>query len=499
MRTYLVASAALAAALSGCGLVTESSVGKADPAADAQQPWEQPVRKATCGPTDRVEPALQGQVPAPIRAQGFHGNNCNLELVGQWQGDGAGWQHAWFEDCAYYGTTVREGRANPGTVVIDASQRSNPHPTAYLTEKPMLDPWESLKVNEQRQLLGADDGNDGGGGNLVSIYDISGDCRQPVLLASAPMGEDTSGHEGNWMVDGNTYWSANGTYNAMDTSDPRKPEYIMSWTPPAGTHGLAFSKDGMRGFFTTNSITPVVPGTEPTNGFVIADTSDIQLRKPDPEIRVISRVAWVDGSTGQHPIPVKIGGKPYVIYVDELGSEFAGADGPMAASCAQGLPPWGMPRMFDISDEANPKLVAKFMLETNDPANCPLVMPDVVGQVIFSYDSHYCSVDDDEDATAMACGFFNSGIRVFDIRNPYFPREIAYFNPPAQLAKQGKLPGSQHDSFYLTHTGGVLDADWCSSQSRFVPDRGELWVTCQDNGFMILKFTNGTWPFKEGA
>jgi hypothetical protein len=154
--------------------------------------------------------------------------------------------------------------------------------------------------------------------------------------------------------------------------------------------------------------------------------------------------------------------------------------------------------MFDISDEANPKLVAKFMLETNDPANCPLVAPDVIGQVIFSYDSHYCSVDDTEDATALACGFFNSGVRVFDIREPYFPREIAYFNPPAQIKKQQQLPGSHHDSFSGA-TGGVINTDWCSAQVRFDKARGELWTTCQDNGFMILKFTNGTWPFKEGA
>ena len=37
----------------------------------------------------------------------------------------------------------------------------------------MLDPWESLKVNERRQLLGADNGQNGGGGPEIDIYDIS--------------------------------------------------------------------------------------------------------------------------------------------------------------------------------------------------------------------------------------------------------------------------------------------------------------------------------------
>jgi hypothetical protein len=502
----IVALLGAALLLTGCGLVGNSSGGKVTTTAagSVEQPWLQPVRKAICGPLDRPEPALQGQVPASVRASGgTPGYNCNLELVGQWQGDGAGWQHAWFEDCAYYGTTVRTGREHPGVVVIDATNRSNPHPSTvheapdpgYLQTTPMLDPWESLKVNDRRQMLAAVDGADGGGGNLIDIYDLSGDCRNQKLLASTPI-EDTSGHEGNWMQDGNTYWGANGTYNAIDTSDPRNPQFILSWTPPGGTHGLACNDDGSRCYFTTVGLGGALG--MPGNGFAIVDTSDVQLRKPNPEVRLISNPNWPDGSAGQHPIPVKIGGKPYVIYVDELGSAFAGANGPAGASCAQDLAPWGMPRIYDISDEANPKLVAKLFLETNDPANCPVVLPDVLGQVIFSYDSHYCSVDDPANATALACGFFNSGVRVFDIRNPYFQREIAYFNPRAQIEKTRELPGSHHDSA-LGASGGLLNADWCSAAARFVPERGELWTTCQDNGFMIFRFTNGTWPFASGT
>ena len=41
------------------------------------------VPKARCGPHDRPETGLQGQVPAALRAAGFKGFNCNLELIGQ--------------------------------------------------------------------------------------------------------------------------------------------------------------------------------------------------------------------------------------------------------------------------------------------------------------------------------------------------------------------------------------------------------------------------------
>src|ERR1700739_1632561 len=55
------------------------------------------VPKAKCGPNDHPETALQGQVPAALRAAGFKGFNCNLELLGQVRGDGANWQTTQFK------------------------------------------------------------------------------------------------------------------------------------------------------------------------------------------------------------------------------------------------------------------------------------------------------------------------------------------------------------------------------------------------------------------
>src|SRR3989441_5392226 len=54
------------------------------------------VPKAVCGPNDHPETALQGQVPAAMRAAGFKGFNCNLELLGQSRGNGANWQTTQF-------------------------------------------------------------------------------------------------------------------------------------------------------------------------------------------------------------------------------------------------------------------------------------------------------------------------------------------------------------------------------------------------------------------
>src|SRR4051794_8922956 len=83
----LVTAGALVASsmmLWGCG-------GGGDNPADAAVPLT--VTKATCGPNDKPETALQGQVPAAMRASGFQGFSCNLQLIGQYKGEGASWQH----------------------------------------------------------------------------------------------------------------------------------------------------------------------------------------------------------------------------------------------------------------------------------------------------------------------------------------------------------------------------------------------------------------------
>jgi hypothetical protein len=468
-------------------------------------------------------------VPAPLRAAGFTGFNCNLELISQEKGDGANWQTTQFRDgnarvCAYHGTASPTrslpGR-NPATFgvpVIDITNPSAPTTTGHLQTISMLDPWESLKVNERRQLLAADNAQNGGfgaGGPEVDIYDVSRDCRFPQLLASVAVGKaDGStgvpipvfGHEGAWAPDGLTYYGGDiastptGQYTAIDVTDPTRPSLITTWktgVQGGNVHGFSISNDGKRGYFVslgaigTFGGAPVDVSAPATNGLLIYDLSEIQARKPNPKVTEVGRLLWKDGSVAQHTIPVKIGGKPFVIFVDEGGSLGASSAAQRQAACAAGLPPFPMARIIDISDETNPKLVSRLMLEVHDPANCAQVLPDLVGLSIFTYGSHYCSVDNRHHATTLACGYFNSGIRVFDIRDPVRPKEIAYFNPAGTTTPS---PGSNHGAQW--RAGGP---DWCSAQVHLDHARGTLWTTCQDNGLLMLKFTNGVWPFPQSA
>jgi hypothetical protein len=513
------------------------------------------VPKAVCSPEDSPETGLQGQVPAALRAAGFQGFNCNLKLIGQSRNDGGNWQSAEFKErrktdakdsdqadgeplhtCGYYGS--QSPRLSPktrdpasyGVPVIDLTDPRNPTRTGFLQTTSMLDPWESLRVNERRQLLVADNGRDGAfrtvtdGGPEVDVYDLSQDCRAPQLLASAAIGTGTDGgtlapatpkgHEGAFAPDGLTYYIGdvfNRTYHAVDLTDPTKPKHIASFDMKTltherpdvagnlslGAHGLSVSDDGNRLYVTSGAAgTPLAdlgnPDAPGSNGFVILDTSEVQARLSNPQIKVVSRFLFKDGSAAQHTIPVHIRGRPYVIHVDEGGSNGL-SYAAWAATCAAGFTPFPMARIVDIGDETKPKLASKLILEMNDPAKCANVLPDLVGLSVFTYGTHYCSVDNRHNATTLACGMFNSGIRIFDIRDPRRPKEIAYFNPAGVTTPS---PGSNHQTVTGFKPG---QPDWCSAQVHLDAEHGTVWTTCQDNGLLMLRFEHGVWPFEDST
>ena len=455
------------------------------------------VPKAICGPNDRVETGLQGQTTLAERLSGDSelGYNCNLELVGQSQGEGSKWQMASFEDCAYYGQDNNFNNPltqHPGVVVLDASDPRNPLVTEYLTSRAMQDPHESLKVNEKRKLLGATKGPGFGptapADRQFAFYDVQSDCTQPKLLSEVDV-PGHSGHAGDFAPDGMTYWgTGGGGITAMDISDPSNPRLIGRFLHR--THDISISEDGTRAYLAQQG--NFVPfGAPGPNGLVILDVSDIQFRRPNPQPRVISTLFWQDGGVAQQAFPVTYRGRPHLIFTDETGAGPATpASAAKAEACRLGLPPFGFARIIDISNETKPKIIARLMLEVHDPANCGRVLndfvPDIADLDFYGYSSHYCTVDKAENPKMLACAYLGAGLRVFDIRDPYHPREIAYYKPPAR--RTAYLPGS---ALWADYGGRDRTTDRVQTKFRFRKHKGEthLWFVGQDNGFQIVRFT----------
>ncbi|PUE34405.1 hypothetical protein B9Z52_05730 [Limnohabitans sp. Jir72] len=445
------------------------------------------VTRAQCGPGSRPETGLQGQVSLADRQSGrsAQGYQCNMALVGQYQGVGSDWVSASNGRCAYMPTswhgTTGGTHAQSGIQVIDFSDPAKPRYVRTLaTRAARSGTWESLRISPDGAMLAAVSGGATIDFNKFDLYDIR-DCTNPKLLNKQLLNPNESslvlniGHEGEWSPDSKTYWTTgfiSGTVSAIDVSNPARPVTIYhGWAGAPVVHGMSFSPDGRRLYMTTDGIA----------GLLVLDVSAIQDRKLNKQITPVSSLFWKDGFIGQRPHPVMYGTRPYLIYTDESRS--------------------GGVRLIDIADDRNPKVVTHIRLSIQLPEHKVTRTKELAKTGGFGYESHYCTPDKDKDPSLLACTFFQSGVRVFDIADPQKPREVAYFNPPAQTGKNAMLVGSAHnlpvEQPLLSDVDvGLLDmsqalgkanftADFCTSIPRWKGD--QIWVSCTDNGFMVLQ------------
>ena len=316
----------------------------------------------------------------------------------------------------------------------------------------MLSPHESLIVSKRRGLLVAVLGSPATYPGLVDIYDISGDCRHPVLRSSTPMG--VLGHESGIAPDGRTFYSASPgseTLVALDISNPALP--VPLWLGDYDSHGLTIGPGGTRAY---------VAGTG--SGLIILDTSEVQDRVVNPTVTEVARLTWASMSIPQNAIPVKIDGHPYVVEIDEFGT----------------LSEVGAGRIIDIAKERKPRVVSNLRLEVHQPENFDAEAADpAAGFPLQGYAGHYCNVPRRIDPGIVACSMILSGLRVFDIRDPRHPREIAYYNAPIGPRVTPGFPAS----------------NWAMSSPSFAPKRGEIWYSDGFQGFFAVRLTNGVWPF----
>jgi hypothetical protein len=440
-------------------------------AAEARSP-------AACGPNDRTEPALQGQVPIDVRKSGAAepGYWCNLELVGGYRSLAFA-NFETYKNCAYYTDNVGGIFAEGGGVVLDLSDPRHPVKTAYLTARAMGNAGESLRIHRARGLLVADHYSVLGVDprpiqRSLAVYDVSKDCAHPKLLADVQM-PSAVGHEGCFDPDGMVYYMGSvATITPIDLSDPTHPRQLSDpW--PLSIHGCSISDDGKRGYF-----------ADLLNGkMLVVDTSQAHARMQGAKPHVISKYATPDSQFQQATYPLDYNGHPYVVNWSEATIP--------PKVCLPGRSTFAYARILDLADEAHPTEASKIQTEVMKPENCQKVVNDSTGQFqgvdrgdpfyilasgLFLYDTHMCTPDRLHNPTILACAQFGSGLRVFDIRDPHRPSEIAYYNTGT-----------------VTKTEQTLD--WAIARPVIRSDLGEIWWATNLEGFHVAKFRDGVWPF----
>lgn len=461
-----------------------------------------PAAYGDCGPDARPEPGLQGQVPRAEQESGdsADGYRCNLRRAGHHDlgRRGANFQLAWYRDCAYVGIVgnqVFQTEPGPpehpldGVAVLDAGDPARPELVRVVQSAVGRTQHEAIEVNARRGILVVATG--GLQARWIELYDISADCREPVFRgrydASRPLYHGLDVSDDGRTVYATDNYGVSGSLGAemlhvIDIDDLSAPRLLAAWDPteegstPYAIHDLELSADGNRAYLGAqppSSNQGIVVAGPPSNAgepsLVVLDTSDIQARRPDPDLRIVGEVSLPN--FGHAVQRATIGGRPYLFSSGE-------SVGARAENC-----PWAWGHVLDMSDETNPKPVADLRLEVNEPAHC-----EDTGRDGAVYSIHYVGVDDEQDTTRVFYSYYSGGLRVFDVSEPASPREVAYYHPPP--GPDTVFPPGEYE------LGDKHTPAWDSvaSNVRYRPDQGHAWIASIRSGFHVLELTGSARP-----
>lgn len=429
-----------------------------------------PSDDVRCGDLDRPETGLRGDVPLVDQLSGRadEGYNCGLAVVGHDPiGErGSNGNMAWAGDCAYI--------AGDGIAVMDVSDPTAPRHVRTLKTPGSLDTLETLHAveAEDRSILVA--GRYGlffdfqlQDSAPVDVYDVS-ECTDPQLLTTIDVPQSV--HNLTLTADARTMWSTL-PLQAYDLTDPARPEYLGNLENElraSGTIALEYahevwpSEDGTRIYLGGQ-----VPIDERS---YIIDVS----QWPAGPARVVSTMS----GPGHSVRTATVDGRRYLLRSEEsVINQTANSCLPSALT-----PVGGVAEAFltDITDETDPRPAGELGLEINRPRHCPAQLLSGVNA-----SSHYHDVDDPDDTTFAMVSMWNAGLRIFDLRDPASPQEVAYFNPgrfPSPLGNQG----APLDPFLdLASSRTNLDQAW--AHVRYRPDTGHIWLSTRIGGFWVLE------------
>jgi hypothetical protein len=471
-----------------------------------------------CGTDDLPEQGIEGDVPKADQdsRRAEQGYNCGLALVSHLSlgVDGrpnANANMAWAGNCAYIAGSagapvVPETKPSPpagaGVAVVSVSNDGAPTYVATLRSPGALATSETINAvttpSGRSILVVGQYGND-----VVSdpkpmdVYDISDpDCSKFRHIPNPDFPDDptkatyywprnihnlTLSQDGNYVfatiplqaADISGLWDddpATGvkdlgsieaamdgppvaTGPVADLDDNLPPEVRSQTHPQDASHEAWPSPD-------TNTL--YVGGQTPE--FEMLSIVDIgQWRRRDAQGNPLGPPRVISQTSGRgHSVrTATINGKLYMLHSEEgvFGLAYSclpQETGPFAGPAE----PW----LTDISDPPHPAPSSHFGLEINDPANCPQQLDAGENDSV-----HYHDVDDPTDTTFVMASMWNAGIRVFDVRDPSHPTEVAYFNP------------ADVDPTATTQ----LDHAW--GHIRYVADRGQIWFATADGGFWVVR------------
>jgi hypothetical protein len=437
--------------------------GAADPAPAAETPLAvlpPAASQPLCGRGDKPEPGIQGFVPAGQKPA-YH---CGVRRIAQVPRVGSVQGHG---KCAYVRT--RGDRESSTVYVIDVS---NPRRPVEVGSFPVKSASETMRVAVAPDRAVLVSGS--------SVYDI-GDCLNPKLMGEIKwppialgLGPPLGGgggtgilphdlrinHAGTKVYASQGLWEADisnlqdpeswkvidhrcalaveaaGPWQALhryaerigmslcdDQHSERGANYRMgssgvqaSLMWPMLSHGIAVSGDDKRVFI----------GEQAGGAGMAISGGRPKLRVLDMARTPLKLLGETDGA-GHSVDWFRTGDGEYVLHANEGGS---GGIGPAKGGDTCKPHPrahvlgWAFDALIsEVTDPTAPRNVSRLSLAINEPENCELRKTEGNDPWIA-----YHMVDDPMNAHFAAVNFNSAGLRIFDIRRPEAPVEVAYFN-----------------------------------------------------------------------
>jgi hypothetical protein len=333
----------------------------------------------------------------------------NCSLVSHIDCPGGG--QVWVE-----GTTLFVGhmRQPSGTSIYDVEDPRKPRLLAQI-ELPRG--WHSHKVRVANDVmivnherLGPDETPEFGGG--LGIYDVSNPARPREIAKwrTAGKGVHRYDFDGRYAYISPTAEGYVGNIMMiLDLKDPARPEEVGrwwipgqwkaggepypwdDWTPPRCHHPL---RQGDRLYVSYWH-----------HGFFILDISD--MSKPKPISAVNTSPVYPHPTHTCLVLPMPLKGRKIMVVADEDVAKLW----PAAPAFA-----W----IYDITDERFPVSIATWQVEGLDPDGTP--QPPMMG----------CHQPSERfNGTVIPFAWFSRGLRILDVKDPYAPREVGFYEPDA--------------------------------------------------------------------
>jgi hypothetical protein len=440
-------------------LVAMSLLAIAEASATSAQPQAVGASPALCGRGDIREPGLQGAVPAGQTAN----YSCGVKLLGQLPISG---NVAGTGTCAYVRLRGQGGTTPPADNPITVIDVRNPaKPVVVGDPLPVQNRTETFRVvvTKERSILVSGS----------TIYDIR-DCLHPKLLGDIVMHDTTLPgiatknfpHDMRINRAGTRVFYSFGIWEA-DISNLADPK---SWKvtdhrcevaaqvpgPWQELHRLSIkagrtlcddaAKPVPQGSnyqvgtspFAASLLWPQVSHSPDLNAddtrLYVGDQAggNAKLWAPSAKTRIfdISKTPYTlvgEVNGGGHGLDwFRSGGREYILHSNERGQAAFGDANP---NTCRPLPRptslgWAFEAFIsDVTDPAQARNVSTLTLATNDPQNCE-AQNAAHGDASIAY--HL--IDNPLNAKFAAVNYGTAGFRIFDIRDPSNPTEVAYFN-----------------------------------------------------------------------